>query len=95
MNNEPTYRYYRRAFLSRSRHSADFVIAAVQGTTEEEPFSHRALTISDGYHQADLSFPIHDERLRRTSLRKARLLARIVNDFVDALELEAAAQRRR
>jgi hypothetical protein len=94
MTDTPTYRYYRRTFLSRSRHAADFVIAAVQAGEDEDPFSHRSLTISDGYRQVELGFPIHDAVLRRTSVRRARLLARITADFAAALEAEAARSGR-
>ena len=86
-------RYQVRRFLNTPAHGGGaYIYAYVADTSrskEEDPWIDVFLQISDCSRQISLDFSLDDVRSRRSSLRKARMLAQILTEFADALEAEA------
>ena len=86
-----TFRFYRRTFLNRPRHhSGAHVIASIVIGDDDDLFGpSTALEITDCYRWIRLEFPLETARERSNSVHKARVLARVCQEFADALALEA------
>ena len=90
------YHMQERIFLNIDPELRAYVIALVEDTSEiatcnEEAWKHATieLKIADCYSDIALTFDLCDEERRQNSLFKARELARVINAFRDALEIEA------
>ena len=97
----PRERLYVRRFLNAPRHHGGaYVVLSVSDTEGEDGSyveSHVRFEIADCARNVQLEFPLHDAAARRNSLRKARLLSSVLQDFELALSDEAkvAAARER
>ena len=82
-------RYYVRKFLNRpGHHGGAYVLATVEQEWSE-------LEIADCSRHIRLEFPLDSRSDRSNSIRKAKLLAKVAVDFLDALEAEAKAAEKR
>ena len=83
--------YRKRAFLDPiSTGDPSFVFAVADssdGGTKAD--GNYVLTLSDFEHIIELDFPLTSPRLLRQSVRRANLLAEIVNRFKDTIHAEA------
>lgn len=97
----PHERLHVRRFLNAPRHHGGaYVILSVSDTEGESGSyveSNVRFEIADCARNVQLEFPLHDAGARRNSLRKARLLSSVLQDFELALSDEAkvAAARER
>lgn len=90
------YRFYSRKFLNlRGHHGGAYVLAVVQHTADDSPWSDIILELADCSRRVALEFPLYSAADRRNSVRKARLIAEIAAQFADAVEAEAQAVARR
>jgi hypothetical protein len=85
-----------RLFLNIDPEMRAYVISLVEDTREipafnENDWKHAAieLKIADCYNEIALEFDLCDKERRQNSLHKVRELARVINAFRDALEIEA------
>lgn len=92
------YHMQERLFLNITPEMRAYIIALVEDTSEipafnEDDWKHAAieLKIADCYNEIALEFDLCDRERRENSLYKVRELARVINDFRDALEIEAAS----
>jgi hypothetical protein len=91
-------KYSKRAFLNTDKTKPAYIIATVSDDTwtshGKETITYDEvdgrLTIADCYKQVSLDFSICDPKSKQQSLKKARLFQQAVNEFVAALETEAA-----
>lgn len=84
--------FYRRAFLNkRGFHAGAYVhadISVTEGYSEDGPQRVDAtLTVADCGRAAQLDFSAGDPAFARNALFKARLLKKVVDAFVEALEV--------
>jgi hypothetical protein len=97
----PHDRMYVRRFLNEpGRHGGAYLLLSVpdtEGARGSYVDSSVHFEIADCVRNVQLEFPLHDAAARRNSLRKARLLSSVLQDFELALSAEAkvAAARER
>jgi hypothetical protein len=84
--------FYRRCFLNRrGHHDGAFILADVHPESYVSD-GHPALdvcahvTIADCSRVVSLDFDVHTMAEANNALHKARILRRVINEFVDALE---------
>ena len=101
MENEITTRYHvrRREFLSGHAESAEFIIGVVQDTREIPDRNDQAwkwgtiqLEIGDGYRWVLFDFHMGDHVERANTLRRINLIAEVVNEVRQAIELEVESR---
>jgi hypothetical protein len=92
-------RLYVRRFLNLPEHHAGaYILAEVEETTiDDDPDSIAEVTLvlTDCTRQVSFDFPLWSVDDRRNSVHKARLLARELTRFADAVEVEARLISRR
>jgi hypothetical protein len=86
------YTYKQRQFLNPIETQYNSFIAAVVESSENGSYvlGNYIVTLADCRRSVQLEFPLGNFNLRRTSLRKAELLADAFAKFRDALKEEAA-----
>lgn len=86
-------RLYVRRFLNLPEHHAGaYLLAEVEETSpddEADTIADVTLVLTDCTRQVSFDFPLWSAGDRRNSIHKARLLARELARFADALEIEA------
>src|SRR6476619_7818704 len=100
MVNEVTTPYHvqRREFLSEDPIRGEFIVATVQDTREisDEDESWKwgmvQLEICDGYRWIGFDFEMRDHSERLNSLAKINLLAEVINQMREAIELEVESR---
>ncbi len=97
--NRPKYRFYAREFLNRRGHHGGAYILAVVDRTEptDDPdrYVNIELEIADCSRHITLEFPVWSAGDRSNTVRKARLLANVLDKFADAVETETVAASER
>jgi hypothetical protein len=92
-------RLYLRRFLNLPEHHAGaYILAEVQETALDDDVDTTAevtLVLTDCTRQVSFDFPLWGTDDRRNSVHKARLLARELTRFADAVEVEARLIDRR
>jgi hypothetical protein len=101
MSNENTARYHvrRREFLNENPELPAFIIAIVEDTRDIPDENEQAwkwgtvqLDFGDCYRRISFDFGLGDRVERANSLRKIRLLAEVINQVREAIELEVASR---
>ena len=88
--------FYRRCFLNRrGQHGGAFVLADLhleKYVADDQPLHDVAafVTIADCSRVVSLDFDVHTVVDAQNALHKARVLRRVINEFVDALERAVA-----
>ena len=104
MSTERTSRYHvrRREFLNKEPEAAAFIIAVVEDTREIPDENEEAwkwatiqLDLGDCARRVSFEFYLNDPDGRANSLRKINLMAEIVNQVRDAIELECESKAAR
>jgi hypothetical protein len=104
MSTEGVTRYHvrRREFLNENIEAAAFIIAVVEDTREipdenEDGWKWAAieLELADCYRRVSFDFSLNDAANRANSLRKINLIAEIINQVRDAIELECESRAAR
>ena len=87
----PKFCFLRRKFLEpASSHSSCYVQAEIESTFAGSHSSGtNRLVLANGGRRIELEFDLNTPRNRQSSLRKADLLAEIINSFVQKLRDEA------
>jgi hypothetical protein len=92
-------RLYVRRFLNLPEHHAGaYILAEVDETTIDDPvdtIAEATLVLTDCTRQVSFDFPFWSTEDRRNSVHKARLLARELTRFANAVEAEARLIERR
>jgi hypothetical protein len=85
------YTYKQRQFLNPIETHYNSYIAAVVESSDEGSYvmGNYLVTLADCRRSVQLEFPLANFHLRRTSIRKAELLADTFAKFRDALKQEA------
>lgn len=83
--------YRKRAFLNPISTGQPSFIFAVADSSEggKDETRNYVLTVADCKRMVELEFPLTSPRLRKQSLAKIDLLARVINRFRDAIHTEA------
>jgi hypothetical protein len=83
--------YRKRAFLNPiSTGQPSFVFAVAESSEGgKDETGNYVLTVADCKRMIELEFPLTSRRLRKQSLAKIDLLARVVTRFRDAVHAEA------
>lgn len=83
--------YRKRVFLNPiSTGQPSFVFAVADSSKGgKETLGNYLLTIADCRRMVELEFPLTSRRLRKQSLAKIDLLARVINQFKDVIHTEA------
>lgn len=96
------YHVERREFLNKFIHLRAYVIAVVEDAREkrvrgenEDYWSDITLKIADCEDEITLYFELESGEERENSLHKIRVLAEVINEFKQALELEAQVMNAR
>ncbi len=88
----PKYAYKKRTFLNEDPTMSAFVIASIEKYTVSKEsgkvYSYPMLDLADCSNKVSIDFCFYDEAGMERSLRKARKLQKVVNDFVEAMESE-------
>lgn len=100
MEDEITIRYHmqRREFLSENPFRGEFIVATVQDTREisDEDESWKwgmvQLEICDGYRWIGFDFDMRDHIERVNTLAKINVLAEVINQMREAIELEVESR---
>jgi hypothetical protein len=101
MGSEITTRYHvrRREFLNQNPASGEFIIGVVQDTREISDEDEQAwkwgtvqLELSDGYRWILFDLEMSDRDERANSLRKIKLLAEVISEVREAIELEVESR---
>ena len=101
MGDEITKRYHvqRREFLNGNPTSPEFIIGVVQDTREvsdEDEQTWRSgtiqLEIGDGWRWVFFEFPMSDCDERANTLRKIILMAEVINQVREAIQLEVESR---
>lgn len=104
MSTEGVSRYHvrRREFLNQNPEAAAFIIAVVEDTRgipdeNEEGWKWAAiqLDLADCSRRVSFDFSLNDDANRANSLRKINLMAEIINQVRDAIELECESRAAR
>jgi hypothetical protein len=104
MSTETTARYHvrRREFLNEATEAAAFIIAVVEDTREisdenedDWKWATIQLDLGDCYRRVSFEFCLNDPAERTNSLRKINLLADIINQVRDAIEIECESKAKR
>src|SRR5258705_9174813 len=87
----PRYSYRKRVFVSPIATGSTAFIRIVVESSNHGTYTlgNYILTIADCRRIVELEFPLCTPRVRQQSLAKARVLARIINEFLEALCEEA------
>ena len=92
------YHLRERIFLNKDPEMRAYIIALIEDTREipasnEDGWKHATieLKIADCYNDIALDFDLCDKERRENSLYKVRELTRVITEFRDALEIEAAS----
>ncbi|MEX1046422.1 MAG: hypothetical protein WD757_03180 [Actinomycetota bacterium] len=92
-------RYSVRRFLNLAGHNGGaYVLAYVEntsGSTDPDDHAYSRLEIADCSERISLYFCLDEARDRRNSVRKARMLADVLDQFARAIEEEAALSANR
>lgn len=96
------YHVERREFLNKFSNMRAYIIAVVEDAREkrvrddkDEYWSDITLKISDCSDEICLYFDLETVEDRENSLHKVRVLAEVINEFKQALELEAGVMNAR
>lgn len=83
--------YRKRVFLNPiSTGQPSFVFAVAESSEGgKDESGNYVLTLADCKRMVELEFPLTSPRMRKQSLAKVDLLARVVNRFRDAVHAEA------
>lgn len=83
--------YRKRAFLNPiSTGQPSFVFAVAESSEGgKDESGNYVLTLADCKRMVELEFPLTSPRLRKQSLKKVDLLAKVINRFRDAVHAEA------
>jgi len=104
MSTERTPRYHlrRREFLNENPEAPAYIIAVVEDTREihddnEDGWKWAAiqLDLGDCFRRVSFDFNLNDVWGRADSLRKINLIADIINQMRDAIELECESRAAR
>ena len=83
--------YRKRAFLNPiSTGQPSFVFAVAESSEGgKDESGNYVLTLADCKRMVELEFPLTSPRLRKQSLKKIDLLAKVINHFKDTIHAEA------
>jgi hypothetical protein len=104
MENEITTRYHlrRREFLNGNPTSGEFIIGIVQDTREISDEDEQAwrsgtiqLEVCDGWRWVFFDFQMGNCEERANTLRKINLLAEVINQVREAIQLEVESRNAR
>lgn len=90
------YHVERREFLNKFKDMRAYVIGVVENThdrhvccSDKAERSHITLKIADCSEEIDLWFDLRTKEERENSIYKIRILAEVISEVRDAIELEA------
>ena len=96
------YHVQRREFLNRLVEMPAYAIAVVEDTREiaiddvdSWKWGEIKLMFSDCYRNISFEFDLSSIAQRENSLYKVRMIAEVVNSFLEAIEIEAASVEER
>lgn len=92
----PKFSYLKRTFLEpASSHTSSYILAEIE-SSEDGANKHgtNRLIVADCGRRIELRFFLHTPQERRRSLKKAKLLAEVVNRFCETLREEAELIKR-
>jgi hypothetical protein len=104
MSTEGVSRYHvrRREFLNEDTEAAAFIIAVVEDTRAIPDENEQGwkwaviqLDLADCSRRVSFDFSLNDPENRANSLRKINLMAEIINQVRDAIELECESRAAR
>ena len=94
--NSTKYRVRKRMFLNRDLYMSAFIIAIVENTEDYKidknggrQYGEIELSLSDCTDKISYHFSLNSAKGRRESLYKIRRLAKVINEFREAIEAEA------
>lgn len=88
------YRIKKRVFLNRNESMTAAAVAIVEdtsgrsGSNTEEWYGVVELSLTDCYRKVTYDFYLGNQEGRAAAVYKARMLAELINGFVEALEAE-------